>query len=1172
MAMNATRLLDRLGQQGLLAPRVVDRLREQLASSPQPVTADSLAKLLVKKNLLTADQAKMALQALAASDMQTPARPPANRDDDLGLAPERPLELTPVSDDEVLSVEDAVRPPSTVRPGATPPVAAPTPPLRGTAMPPALPAMEVIEPLGDDDQNAFDDEEAMDVEDVGRPLSPRRRGLAGLLDQLTGGGRRKKIAANRWDSPLILFGGGGLLLLLVVAVGLYFFLTRGTGDEAFQLANENYRQQAYGQAIGQLQQFLSDFPGHPKESEAKVRIVLAEIWSLVERKNWEQALTVVQQKLPTVDGETSFDVARPELASLLPEIMEGFAQQANDTKEVAEAEALLGKAELAMKEIDNPSYLPTSVRRDQQPRIEQIVATLESVRRRISQNQELETAVTSIRQFTEEGQLEKAYGASDGLLRKYPDLEADSRLLSAIYGINAREKAAVTPLQEPPQTLTEERDALSMGRPLLLSHRQGDAVDSLKGQTICVIAGDAAFGIQANDGRLLWRRSLGLTSRTSPIELESPDGGDLILVDERHSELVRVRARDGKVAWRLPCPGVPLHPTVSGGTLYFAGSADGNGWVMAVNPDTGKVTGGAKIPRTVSVGPTVDQERQRLYLLADHSSLYQFSLQDWSCVGVHYLGHAAGTVRVPLAIQSGAVLCAENAGPDFALLHLIAEKADKPGEMEALIESPRLEGQVVVPMHTFGRRILLTTNRGAVQVWELDRSQASQPLRLAAQNTSSVPPNTACYALLDEGRLWVADRQLTFFELQTSRGQLARKWLNLKNDVFLAPLRRKGSLLIHVRQRDNKTGVTVAATQVGADSSGRKDGEIVWQTELALRTVGQPIVGDRPEVGFLTEDGQLFVASSDAIQSGVMTEAQAVVTDATATPLETLVPWTGGRAIGIGTTHDRLTIYEAKAALPLRVVSLDLDGGKPSAAPMPFANGMIVGTNLGAVQLIDPATGKSLADPYLAGLSPDANVQWLPAAVTDELQTAIITDRTGRIFRMKLVEKPKPHLEAERQSALESKPIAAPVVLGSTYLLVTRGASQDRVHRYKTEDLEPLDHTDLPGRLTWGPKRSGTRVWMQIDFGPLLGISEQGETASIELKDAPFIGEPFARDNLCLFASVRGKVIQVDASSGELVKEHDFGVELGNGPALVGGKRLVVNGGDGTLYFKTWDP
>ncbi len=1163
--MSATRLLDRLSQQGLLAPRVVERLREQLASSPQGVTADALAKLLVKKNLLTPDQARMALQALAATETPPPppppARPVAKGDNDLGLAPDEPVELMPVADDEVLTVEDAVRPPSSLR--------SPPPAPRGPVVPTAVPAIEV-EPLVADDEEAYQDE-ALDVEDVGRPLAPRRGGLAGLFNQVSGG-RRKKVAANRWDSPLLLFGGGGLLLLLIVAVGLYFFLTRGTGDEAFQLANENYRQQAYGQAIAQFQQFVSDYPGHPKESEAKVRIVLAQIWALVERKNWDEALTTVQQKLPSVDAETSFEVARPELASLLPEIMEGFAQQANEAKEVADSEALLGKAELMMKEIDNPSYLPTSVRRDQQPRIEQIVATLESVKRRINQNQELLSAVTSVRQATEEGQLEKAYAASDGLLRKYPDLEADARLLTAIKGINAREKEAVKALADPPQPVAGEKEAESLKSQLLLSHRHGDSVDSLKGQVICVIAGEAAYGLQANDGQLLWRRPLGLNGRLSPIELEAPNGGDVILVDEGQRELIRVRARDGKLVWRLPCPGVPLHPVLVGGRLYFACSADNNGWVMAVDPGTGQVAGGAAIPRSVSVGPTIDEERQRVYLPADHSSLYQFSLQDWTCQGVHYLGHAAGTVRVPLATHSGALLCVENAGPDFALLHLLAEKPDKPGEMESLVEPSRLEGQVVVPLHTFGRRILLTTNRGGVQVWELDRSQAAQPLRLAAQNTSSVPPNTACYALLDEGRLWVADRQLTYFELQTSRGQLARKWLNLKNDIFMAPLHRKGPLLVHVRQRDGKTAVTVAASQVGGDAAGRKDGEIVWQTELALRTVGQPLPGERQELRFLTEDGQLFAVGSDALKAGMVTQAQAEVTDAQATPIESVVSLANGRALANGASNDRVILYDPKASLPLRVVTLQLDGGQPATKPVPFADGILVGTNVGAVHLVDSATGKAKADPYLASLSPDANVQWFPAATTEDGQAAIVADRAGRLYRIKLVASPKPHLEADRQLELDSKPIAAPVVLGATLVLVSRGASHDQLHRYRTENLEPIDHMDLPGRLTWGPKRGGSRVWLQVDAGTVLSVGEEGAAVTTDLKGSTLVGEPLPQDNLCLLASMNGKLLAIDTTNGAVQKEVDLGVPLGSGPFLLSGKRFVVSGGDGTLYFTEWEP
>ena len=55
----------------------------------------------------------------------------------------------------------------------------------------------------------------------------------------------------------MLVGGGGLLLLVLAGGLLYLLLTRGSGDELFQLAEQDYSSQSYGQAISKYEKFLS---------------------------------------------------------------------------------------------------------------------------------------------------------------------------------------------------------------------------------------------------------------------------------------------------------------------------------------------------------------------------------------------------------------------------------------------------------------------------------------------------------------------------------------------------------------------------------------------------------------------------------------------------------------------------------------------------------------------------------------------------------------------------------------------------------------------------------------------------------------------------------------------------------------------------------------------------
>ncbi len=81
------RFLTLLEEKELLSPRTVASLREQIATSAEPMTAAALAKRLIKHGRLTQSQAKR----LLAEEKETPsissAKPQPMGGDDLGFAP-----------------------------------------------------------------------------------------------------------------------------------------------------------------------------------------------------------------------------------------------------------------------------------------------------------------------------------------------------------------------------------------------------------------------------------------------------------------------------------------------------------------------------------------------------------------------------------------------------------------------------------------------------------------------------------------------------------------------------------------------------------------------------------------------------------------------------------------------------------------------------------------------------------------------------------------------------------------------------------------------------------------------------------------------------------------------------------------------------------------------------
>src|SRR5690606_3511613 len=109
--------LKRAEDLGLLKGSVVAQLRKQVTEAKGPVTAETLAKLLVQKKLLTVAQAKQLVGEVAAARQAEKARKSA--------APE--VEgLTPLVDDDLGLLEDTPAP-SPSRPAAAPSTSKPQP-------------------------------------------------------------------------------------------------------------------------------------------------------------------------------------------------------------------------------------------------------------------------------------------------------------------------------------------------------------------------------------------------------------------------------------------------------------------------------------------------------------------------------------------------------------------------------------------------------------------------------------------------------------------------------------------------------------------------------------------------------------------------------------------------------------------------------------------------------------------------------------------------------------------------------------------------------------------------------------------------------------------------------------------------------------------------------------
>ena len=469
----------------------------------------------------------------------------------------------------------------------------------------------------------------------------------------------------------------------------------------------------------------------------------------------------------------------------------------------------------------------------------------------------------------------------------------------------------------------------------------------------------------------------------------------------------------------------------------------------------------------------------------------------------------------------------------------------------------------------FGQRVLLATDRGQIRVLELDLNQTGTPIRVAAEALATVKPGTVSYPLLDGGRLWVGDSQLTHYELQTSRGQLVRKWLTNKGDQVLAPLQLRGATLFYVRQRSGKAGVTVAAASVGGSSGSVREGEAIWEVDLGVPPAGEPFVNRAAqEINVVTGNGVLFAVGKEAIRVGLEQTPRQELLDPQLPRLVQLLRLDEQRSAFLPAPgSDRVVLYEAsRGARPLSVVTLDLAGQVPSALPVAFDGKLLVATTSGAVHLLDPASGKSAAAPFLPAMGADMTVAWFRPFVLPDGKRAILADERGKLYEVVGKSSPQPHLAEERQQQADAPFVAAPIVLDQTVLGIVRGAGQDVLRRYRLEDLQLQGQLELPGRVLWGPVTVGELGLLMTDQRHLMAFRGAELLFDTDQLDGAVIGSVAEYDGGLVLSTVGGSIWHLARDSGSVLGRVEVGEALGTGPVPFAGNRFIVCAGDGTLH------
>jgi len=1121
--MNTNDFLDILDHRDLIPKDIVAQLRKKASQQDTRITPQAVLKYLVKKEYVTRTQAKQLLETT--------------------------LTVTPLAASSIFGMVPLPEIPAERKPSKQPPEVIPTltpmdPEPRRNA------PMETVSSAPLDGVGSGMLADSLSTTEADDAFAEAPEPTPGKKSKRRKGKRGKN--KNEWDSPLLLIGGAGLAILLFIAAVTYVLIGQEDAEVVLAEASGFYEGESYLQAIKQYAHFVEVFDGHPQFSTAKVKLGMAKLWHATKTAaNPILALDTAKQVLDEIEDEAEFKSAERELASLLPEIAQGLAGKAEKATEPAKIDDLIEKTNISLSLCNNTKYITKKFR--DEVLLDEVRETLERVKRTRLQGENLAAALAAMQTAIDAEDTAKAYAIHKQLIAENAGLLNNEVLAAKVLEISTAEATVVKYVAESLAAATDERPSPIIAA-LTLAKRDGSPADGTEG-TVAVRIDGAVFGLDAKDGSVDWRRFLGIAPKLTPKRLSS---GELLVIDDQHYELLKLAGDSGKLIWRLKFDSPISQPVEFEERLLIA---ERSGKLHVVDIASGERSGYVLFAQKLPVPPAVDAKMKRIYVVGEHSSLYSISAEDFSCLGVYYLGHSPGNVSTPPVSVLGKVLVAENKGA--ATSHLKVLATNNEGVVNAEATSERLAGLVDTPLLVEGRRLVVVTSRGQVTVYEIGPDDGDSALTQIATREAEKASPVARFGLFERGHVWVGGKQLTKLAVLPTGNRLLVRDIesDYLGDIFDHPLQKIGDSLIHVRRPRNKAGAIVAAMQM-------ESGQTTWETSLAVPLAGPPAVDAAgARITALSASGAAYVLDRQAMSRGVQDKSIRLrPSERRQLPaLTECVDLGQGRLAACKVATDILLHFRPND--PRRPLTLTKLASQATCRPVVWGDAVVVPTRVGQVFLFDRETGDQLGSPFQPPLSPNTSIHWLAPAVyrPGENSQLILSDGRNKIYRLALLTDPQLHLQAEAEGDVGPAPLASRLsVIGD---LACAGTDDGRLALYQLPSLEAEPYVDLGAQIVWGPFAVGETWILATDTEELVALAAQGQiTWRQPLAHGPTTGLPLVDGNDLFILWQQGGLSRIAIESGSEAGHVDLRQPTIAGPVAFG-KRLAVSTSDGTLLI-----
>jgi outer membrane protein assembly factor BamB len=935
-----------------------------------------------------------------------------------------------------------------------------------------------------------------------------------------------------FSSPLVLGLVLALGLLVLLGIGLKAIITKTLADQRFNRAVEVMDDGDYRTAIRDFDVFLLSHPQDQRAAKARVLRALANVrqYISISGGTWSTALEATRDMVEQVGQLPEYRDQRPELAELVLRIGEGLADRARrsaDEKSLGEAESVVPlHAQIAGEPAE--SFYKRS----------RLPGLLDEARAAVRKARIRGQAIASMDLGLQHGSAAEVYKARDALLDQYADLAQDRELVRRMTQANdlIRRAVKVDPTHAPAATV-ERQELLGPPTSLVLRSSTAPPPSALAPEGLVFgLADGLAYCLDGATGAPIWHRPVGLASPFPPLAV--PGDPSVLVADARHSELVRLDARTGRLVWRLELGELVESPPLIQGDRLYQALPSGKLIVIALGSGERQATVSLGLP--LSRSPVSDEQGRYLYLLGRRACLFLLTRETLACQSVEYLGHEDGSIPCSPVRLGRFLVVAENDRPNDSQWRVLVLEDE--GAKIRPAQPVEVPGWTWSSPASSGSVIWATGDKGGVEAYALGDYSSKAPLHLLARLNPDAAASGPAYGLaISERELWLSAGRSGKFDLDPERGEIASRVSLGQLGPALGPLQLVARRVVFTF-RDPETGGT---SLLGVDPGS---GSIAWQSVLGAPwpTPLEPISGE-PGLKSIGQTGTIAKLSLAQVGSGGFVELPV------ARPGEPRIP--SGKVISLASAGRGIDVIAPRGSSSSVWVhetaksgwrKLDLPASL-AATPLVWETDLLIPGADGRAYLIDPLTAQSKAEPLVPVFDRDRRGKWMAPLLLDA-DSAILVDDSGRVRRLRLQKEPVPRL-IDKEVSLDKRIIADPATSGEAVIVAT---SDQRVRALSARDLSPIDSWPLDAPLLGRPVAVGDRVFVFDSGGGVLALSRQGRKLWAIKLEAPVTGSPLIEGDHVWLLDRQGGLSARGLGDGASRQKLDLGILPAGGLLAVG--------------------